>query len=273
MRKHLGKSIVFMDKDCLEYAEQEYKTAISRDAIVKLGYDIEELNDEVINARCQNRRVFRILSVSRFDFPTKGYQLGLIEAMPELIKKYPNVSLEVIGSDEVKHAITGDVVFIEKLNAVPELVRKNITWIKKVEYSNLRTFYESANLLVGMGSTVLEASSYGLPSIVVAYNTTQLEPIGFFHDNSDVIGEASKPDTHRESFSELVGKIYNMDNEKYLITQRKTYEMYAREYSIDRVMETLLKLDNDDVRVTVFLSIFNAGITKIKRWYDRLTHK
>ncbi len=257
LRSQLGKSIIFMDEDCLERAEQFYKQRIDSSGIVRLGYEIEALDTNEIMQRRNDMQDFEVLSVSRFAFPFKGYQLGLIDAVPMLVERYPRIKFTIIGCDE---STNGDELFKKKYDGLDEFQKQKVKWIKKVAYSDLVKHYHTANLYIGMGSTVIEAAVHGVPSIVVAYNTTDLAPIGYFHEMDGLIGRPFNKAIKPKEIAELIDKVYNASQSEYERLQINTYDEYAKKYDIDKVMQALESRKGMFARIPLTVSVYNAAI-------------
>lgn len=102
-----------------------------------------------------------ILTVGRLD-KKKGMNY-LIDAMPEIIRKFPKAKLVIVGDGPEKNNIT---MLIKKLN-----LDKNVDLIGAVQNKNLPSFYQKADLFVlpslneGLGVVLLEAMACGTPVI------------------------------------------------------------------------------------------------------------
>lgn len=222
-------NIVFMDEQTYQNTKKVYK--IKGDIspkIIRLGVEVYDLKTT------KEKNNYSILTVSRLDFPFKGYINGLIDDFVLLKKKYKNASLTIIG-DGKDHSIVS-----KKLNGLTDEVRNSINWVYHVEYDDLSRYFSQSKVYVGMGTTILNSSQFKVPSIVAsAYQYTDYA-LGYFHDNPNVIGisildQGGK--THR--IIELVEKIFDMKYEEYQAISNKSYELYKNNYDINKVFKSL----------------------------------
>lgn len=157
-----AKAIYVSSNETLKLVPKKcrYKTKI------KLAIGIEEKWLEAIKNKCEsnkhkNQEEFKILFVGRFIY-LKGMDMG-IRAFAQLLKNVPNARLTMVGTgpDEDRwRKIANDLG-----------VSNKIDWIPWVEQEQLHILYREHDLFLfpslrdSGGMVVLEALSYGLPTI------------------------------------------------------------------------------------------------------------
>ncbi len=162
-------TIIFMDDDSRKIVERKYRIHISKKLVYLLPYeDSQKLKTWAVNGtRCR-----KILSVCRADFPFKGYVMGLADAVKKLHDEGENIYLHIVSSGKdisvLKKKIEG-FDYIQLTEGLP--------------YEQLETAYLEADIYAGMGQTILEAASYGVPAIVADANTMDFTVAGYFHNN------------------------------------------------------------------------------------------
>ena len=217
--------IFFMDEQCLRYSNKTYN----------LGIKEEQINEHIVHILYETNTIepkktsdrINILSVSRADFPFKGYLKGLIDEYSILHKTFQNISLTIISSGE-------------HINILKEWIDKADTSIKLVEgvqYSNLASYYKNADLYVGMGTTILEASAYGVISVPISPYTYECNASGLFIEKPEwLLTEVSEG----EPIHDLMIKLLRMDAKQVKMISDKSMSIVKEKYSEDAVMRELM---------------------------------
>lgn len=102
---------------------------------------------------------FNIITISRFDFPHKGYLLGLIQSFGKLRELHKNLKLYIIGHG--KHY--GQV--INEINKLNQDARDNIILLGQVDRYEISKFMADAHLNISVAGAVGSGAIYGVPSI------------------------------------------------------------------------------------------------------------
>ena len=82
--------------------------------LLKSVIKINNFNEILVKERFNNRKYFNIISVSRFEFPHKGYVLGLIDDFEKFSLKHKDARLKIVGSGPGEHLLNKR---IEKLSS------------------------------------------------------------------------------------------------------------------------------------------------------------
>jgi glycosyltransferase involved in cell wall biosynthesis len=114
----------------------------------------------------------RVLTVARL-VRQKGYVEGLIRAVACLVRK--------AGLD-VELCVVGEGPLMARLRWVAWRlgVADRVRFVGSIAYADLPAFYDSADVYVGMGTTVLEAASRGVPCLIAEAYTHELRSPGLF---------------------------------------------------------------------------------------------
>ena len=213
------RNVIFMDEATIDASLNYYDILQYKEkcCILLLPYHIDQHQ-----LKQKSDDIFNILTVGRADFPYKGYILGLIEDFDNNFDKMKKSQLTIIS--------TGDDMdeLINKIDSVQENVKPYIKLIKGVSPEKLPDYYSQADLYVGLGTTVLEATSFGVPAIVARYDTRKFTSKGFFYENpQEISGKA----TNEEPAFDKVIETMRMSNQEYKALQQRS--LYALKENYD----------------------------------------
>jgi len=223
--------IVFMDEitinSCLEY----YK-------ITNIGFELMVLRlPMVIKAdiplKSKNVDV-NLLTITRFDFPFKGYVLGLINSFGNLSFRFENLYLTIIGYGDGEYKVK------QKIEALPENIRRKIYLVHKVPYSEISDYIDSCDLFIGMGTTVLDVSNRNKITIVpVAYQLGNLAT-GFFYDDCKNVGSVHDKSAHYFCFDDLIEQYLAFDEVAINERVNLTKSLFVEHYDIDKIAPEII---------------------------------
>lgn len=225
------ENIIYMDEECIKIMEDYYSLNLPKayKNIVRLPIKVQDVKTPSKNKK------FNILTISRFDFPFKGYILGLIEDFAFLAKQNPEIILTIIGDGKDKDKV------IKKIEELDKNIQKKIYLIGNVPYSELNTSFASASVYIGMGTTLLDASNMKLPVIPVLGYTYQNFSSGFFYKMPNFLGtDFNNYNSIAIKSLDLIKDIISMDNNQYQNLCEKNYKEFCKVYNIDKIMPLFL---------------------------------
>lgn len=225
-----NRALVFMDETCIEECVKYYRLPVSMNyPIFRLPIFIKEDT----HSKTKNE-VFNILSICRYEFPFKGYLLGLIKTFDILHKKYENISLTIIGYGP------GSFEVDALIQSLPQAVKEKLTLLKKVQYNQIHTYIKACDVYVGMGTTVLDAANLNKIVITaVAYQKADLA-VGFFHENYKTIGEVYQHNNSYPVFKDLIESVINSDNEQFNKMSNMSKVVLTDNYNISNIANKIL---------------------------------
>lgn len=163
------------------------------------------------------RKVFNLITVSRFDFPHKQYLLGLIDDYAELKKKYPQLKLTIIGYGRDEHIVT------EKIESLPEKAKRDICCVGKCSTEKIDEIMKSMHLNVSVAGSVACGAKNGVLSIPAR---------NFCGDKCEVYGflpQSFNMKTSVEPGERAIGyieKVINMDKDEFIMKSKASYETF-----------------------------------------------
>lgn len=218
--------------DCGEYVCKKYAVNF-KGRVLPIGMQIKKLDMDIVKKRVQSND-FTVLSVSRMSGDAKFYNLGLLDAFALLKERRKDMKLLLIGS--------GEHMAMYKLKAASykEEINRDIIFIGDVEYSKLGAYIEQADVMVGMGTSVLEAAMNGLIAVLAGPYGIGTNAQGYFHETGSV-GWKVREDDPVFPLSEAVEKVYLMEAEEYIQSSVQSYEMLKKRYDIRKNVQLFLK--------------------------------
>jgi glycosyltransferase involved in cell wall biosynthesis len=170
---------ISMNEACLAAHRRNFGYQLDNAAVIPLPMKTAPMGAFV---RSSNR--VRVVTVARL-VPMKGYVEGLISAVAAAVRHEKlDVELQIIGE--------GPLMARLKWTAFKSGIRSRVSFAGSVTYADLPTYYREADVFVGMGTTVLEAASHGVPVIIAEAYTKQFKSAGFFSMQEDYgLGEPS----------------------------------------------------------------------------------
>lgn len=142
-------------------------------------FESEDASFDMKNAlqRCKERNEkFVITTCSRFEFPHKGYILGLLDAYKTIKAKYPQAALRIIGFGD------GEAEVREKVGQLPEKMRADVSLPGMVSPDELERYYKDSHVIVGLAGAVAVGAQSGIPALVVRHYCYACETYGYFDD-------------------------------------------------------------------------------------------
>ena len=172
-----------------------------------------------LQRRCSERNDrFVITTCSRFEFPHKGYILGLIDAFCSIHEKFPQTMLRIIGygagTDRVK----------TKISALPEAVRQKIQLVGMVSPDELEGYYKDSHLIVGLAGAIGKGAESGIPSLVVRHYCNDCETYGYYAEAHD----KTLSETAGQNIIPFVEDCITMDENAYILHGKAGVECRAQ---------------------------------------------
>lgn len=229
-------SVIFMDDTSIEETEKYYEISINNkeDIVFNLPITVQEFDTIKIDDKAK-LTTFNLLTITRAEFPFKGYVLGLIDDFKKLCDIHNDITLTIItfGKDEGKIA--------EKIKELPSSVQSKISLISQTPYEKLKEYFNQTHLYLGMGTTLLDAVNNGIPALAVQQYTYNNYSSGFFHMQPNLL--VGKPDANTTS-NDFIESVKQMDKHEYQLLCKKEYDTLLNFYSSDSLVNYLQQYIN-----------------------------
>ena len=226
------KKIIVPSKSSIEDIKEEFEVSKKKMVRIMNGIDLELFYPDSSVPKVPKK----IVTVASADVPLKGLDY-LLKALKEVKKKYPEVSLSIIG-ERKKGGHTERL--IKKMN-----LEKQINFFSNLSQSELRKTYCEAELAVipslyeGFGFAAVEAMACGIPLIstsggalpeVIKDTGIIIEPKSSKDIYNSILEFFSSPDLAKQ-YSEKALKRVNA-NFSWKVIAKKYEELYLKEIEI-----------------------------------------
>jgi glycosyltransferase involved in cell wall biosynthesis len=156
-----------INEACLEAHRRNYGYRLENATVIPLPMSV---TSEQKPLKTGSR--LRVVTVARL-VPMKGYVEGLILAVSQAVREDgSDVELVIVGA--------GSLLSRLKLTALRAGIARRVIFTGSVAYADLPRYYREADIFVGMGTTVLEAASHGVPVLIAEAYTAEFRTPGLF---------------------------------------------------------------------------------------------
>jgi 1,2-diacylglycerol 3-alpha-glucosyltransferase len=241
------KNLIFLNETRrLNYSKFFHKHIINAN-VVPVGINLKENAPKL--AKHSIKRIVSIGNLTKY----KTYNKHIITLLPKLIKEFNNIYFhyDIYGDGEERKNLEELVEHLSLSN--------HVTFHGRIEYSKMESILKDTFVFVGNGTSIVEASSYSIPSIIGIESINQPETYGFL---SDIVGLSyNEFDNSKKVYPiyDLIRElIINKDyyHEKSIACYKK-----AKEYSVKKTVKEFLKIDKElqpyHTRYSNILSFFN----------------
>lgn len=209
------------------------------------GYEIQDTNEAFVPPREADGRVFdeercrrlatrerfNLLTVSRFDFPHKGYVLGLIRTYARLKPSYPQLELTIVGYGREQVRVEQEIAQLD------EIARKDVHLVGQVSPSQLNEYYSDANLNVSVAASCSQGARNGTLSLPARHYSYDCEVYGFFPE-SRTMTVSDKPGY---PVADYIEQVLNMSEEQYCRRCREGFLTFNDDYvSVRKSMDQIV---------------------------------
>lgn len=192
------------------------------------------------------RKEFRIITVSRFDFPHKAYIIGLIDAYEELKRKHPFLTLQIVGFG---HSL-GEIE--ERIKLLDEKARSGITMVGQTPYDDLPELYRDANLNISVAGCCVLGAKNGVLSIPARHFSYSCEVYGFLPESIEMT-TSSEPGS---PVSPYIEDVINMSENEYIERCRAGHHAFETTNQKTSLLDANtfdFVLPNKDIRFILFV--------------------
>ena len=246
-----AENILFMNEVVKRDHENYFNIKFKKSLIVPLPV---KLNNKLRDLSKVDRK--KIVSISRLE-NSKGYVLPMIDVIEELHNEGHEFEFYIYGHGQLEK-------YIEKYIAKKKL-GQYIFLMGTLDYKKLYQVLEDAFMFVGMGTSIIEASSIGVPSLQAYFCENRSVTYGFFDKLSGFcIGEVI-PELPLINMKDSIIELSKRNELEYQQICR-AHITRANTFNIDLVIKQYYSFFSNASNVFKFrISDFNQIITKLLR--------
>lgn len=277
-KRSMELRIVFMTYHPNEFSNADFFSVIYRSTILKLGMNnIWFMNEacfdkHFLNAKNNIKPIYLNLVIDeKFNLgkhkiysSLKGstiltvarlvdFKIGYIKNLIKYSLNNKKIQLVIVGSGPLKD---------ELAKILDNKSPKNIKLVPAVSYNELYEYYLNSSIYVGMGTTLLEASSMGLPSIVAIVSENDEYCYGWFSNQKNFNVGEKQPDIEKYNLFRFLDDYFELAIEKKQAIANEHYTHFQK-FSIHSTLERFnLNLSNTEsnklntINLFLFLLVF-----------------
>ncbi|MEG0485363.1 MAG: hypothetical protein RR576_07940 [Oscillospiraceae bacterium] len=217
-------SVLFFSKQHIKPFYENYQlTPYNPDERILKGYfTVPDYDAENVKLRSE-RTTFNIISVGRFDFPHKGYLMGLIKTFSKMKKQYPQLSLYIVGmgKDELK--------VMQTINQLSTEVAESIHMLGGISPLKTRDLFRTMHLNISSEGAVRDGAIQGIISLPCRQYSMECEVYGFLPDSLSMTLSKDKG----YPVENYIRKCIEMSQEEFCARCKDGYEAYNATYDVD----------------------------------------
>jgi len=216
-------SQLFFNAKQAEALSQNYNITIASvpDKKLSAALPLEPFDAELLENRAKCRNEFKIVTAGRFDFPHKGYMLGLIQAYGELKSKYPFLRLQIIGYGPCEKQV------LSEISKLPETARKGIELTGEVSPDRLTDYYKVASLNIGVAGSVSMGARVALLSLMARNFCSEGCEVYGFYSKDPSLTVSCEPGLPVVPFIE---RVIRMSDEEYIQASIDCYRQFEKNF-------------------------------------------
>lgn len=173
---------------------------------------------------------FKIVSIGRY-VEFKSYNLYMFDIIKSLNNRGFHITWEVYGSGPLKEKM------IKLASNIGLEGRIKIN--DEIQYNKIPDVLKDASVFIGMGTTILEAGAYGVPTIPAIAYSSNPTTYGLLYDLPYYsLGERLEKKPSVQIIDEIVN-LYSLNDTEYEAIRNRTRE-YVFAYGIDSLMNTFV---------------------------------
>lgn len=211
-------TLMFCSPTHIEAIEQCYKIDIPselRQLTPESMYSQTVFNYDEAEKRYDSD-IFKIVSAGRFDFPHKGFMIGLVREFPKIKELNPKAVLYFIGEGP------GQKLLEEEINKLDSDVSRDIHILGMMPLENLLEFYKTCQLSISVAGCATHGAKLGLITLPARHYTYSCEVYGFLPESKGHFTDTSPG----EPVLPYVEKVFSMSKEEYVQYSKMAYESF-----------------------------------------------
>ena len=261
MKMSRNNAIVFDTEIDQERTEGFLKVKLSGVPVLRIPVFVEDKDNykDIIKTGFDSNV---ILTASRAEIPFKGYMLGLIDDFAKLYESNDSYSLKIISAGDDINQIK------DRINSLPNAIQKKIFLYGWMTYEQLEEEIRNCKIVVGMGTTILDAAKNYKIAIPVSFYTTENNADDYF--GSDYLS-FSAPETCKKKAYPLLEQACDWDFDTYYRKCINSFNTVKENYGMENVMSKILEIKtvSDNCCISTFdCFIHNLGNAIRKKRYS-----
>lgn len=176
--------------------------------------------------------VFNIITVGRFEFPHKGYIIGLVNEFATLKESYPQLKLFIIGYGN------GEKLLKNIVSNFSIVVKSDIFFLGQVSPSELSGFFDRSHVNISVAGAVVDGAKNGLVSLPARHYSTNCEVYGYLPNSRNMTTDS----TPGRPVGEYIKELIHMSEEEYIKKCKESYDTFPEK---DNAIDWFLPINQE----------------------------
>lgn len=230
-KQNLGATL-FPSESIVQAAEQAYKTSLTKAKILPLGINLSRYTN------CNgSKKTHRIISIGRL-VNFKTYNRHVISLLPQL-RQFGDYEYHIYGSGP-------------ELNNLQKLARDHrvfeyVHFKGETSYESLPEILNGSFCFVGSGTSIIEASAAGIPSIIGIESSQTPYSSGFFCEITGYSYNESYASANRVNYFNLLKELHDLTDDQFNQLCARHKEK-ARQFDISVTSKQFISLSDSQPR-------------------------
>lgn len=225
------QNIMFMNSACKEQHAKALGRDFAQSSVIPIPIDLEQC---LAQSSMTSKKIVSIGRIVNF----KRYNFAMIKVMEELIVRGYDLEYHIYGDGEEFDSLT------EAVNA--SSARQKIYLHGALDYAKLPEILQQSFLYIGMGTTIVEAASLGVPALIAIESETKPLTYGLFGQiDPSNLGEKSDS-LLKYPLLEKITYLCELNSEAYQELSAQSLAA-AKTFHIDHVIHQYIKFYADAI--------------------------
>lgn len=253
-------NMLFFNEICFEEYNKQFNQNFNEKLISPIGVDIK--NDNLNNniAGVQNNRIVSIGRLAKW----KTYNFHIIEVIYELKQNGIELQYDSYGDGELR-------LDLEK-RVKEKNLENNIKFHGEIPYSNFYNIISNSFMFIGAGTALIEASSFGLPSLIGIENEKEPLTYGLLSDTNTYSYQENNLKIPRKKITDVILELLSLDKEEYELVCDKA-KVRSLDFDMNITTDKFLLLMNESEKIRYKLNYLKICLFVLSLQLHKLKSK
>lgn len=255
LRELPATNIIFFNEISNQFYNKKFRNKFESSIITPIGVNLLNSNT---NAGVQNNR---IVSVGRLT-SWKTYNYHMIEVVNHFRKNGVVLNYDSYGDGEERNKLERKILELD--------LQEQVKFNNEIDYKDFEKTIQGHLMFIGAGTALIEASSFGIPSLIGIENGEDPLSYGFLHDTAGYSYQEKQLNLPTFSIISFISSLIDMSSKDYE-EECQLAKSRAQDFSIDKTLVDFMQLFQKSVvqnyyfdsRFTFFLILFSLFLNKI----------
>jgi len=236
-----SQNILFFNEISKEFYNNKFNNKFNNSIVTPIG--IEFKNDNSGFLATQNNQIVSVGRLTNW----KKYNFHMIEVIKSLKDKNMIFYYDSYGDGYLRDVLNKKV----KDYQLQDLIKFHGT----IPYSKFKETVSNKIMFIGAGTAIIEASAYGIPSLIGIENEDEPMSYGFLHDTNTFSYQEKQLNYKKEKIEDYILFLKEMNKESYEKECLKA-KLRAKDFSIEQTKKDFISMINSSNSLKFYLNYF-----------------